>query len=120
MSLYKKRIGEFGEKLAKNYLISRGYKIISCNKREGYKEIDIIANISNKIVFIEVKTRTNGVFGSADNSLTDSKMACLGRAASIYLENNNLFHLEPRIDLIAIDLDKKRKIAKVKHYKDIL
>ncbi len=54
-----------GERLAKEYLLSQGYKILELNYRNKIGEIDIIALYKNILVFIEVKTRTSLSFGYA-------------------------------------------------------
>ena len=42
MNNYKKLIGEFGESLARDYLISKGYRILNMNYRNRFGEIDIV------------------------------------------------------------------------------
>jgi putative endonuclease len=40
---YRQKIGTWGEKLAEEYLISKGYQVMDRNYRTPYGEIDIIA-----------------------------------------------------------------------------
>ena len=54
-----KSLGNFGESLARQYLISLGYKILEENFRNKIGEIDIIAKDGKTICFVEVKTRQN-------------------------------------------------------------
>lgn len=49
--------GAWGERIAREYLITKGYTIIDYDTRKGFFEIDIIALKDNRIVFVEVKTR---------------------------------------------------------------
>jgi putative endonuclease len=49
--------GKFGEDLATEFLIKKGYKILERNYRHRRSEIDIIAEFNNEIIFVEVKTR---------------------------------------------------------------
>ena len=51
MKSKKKLVGDFGEKIAKDYLIRNQYNIIDKNIKIHYKEIDIIASKNNFIVF---------------------------------------------------------------------
>ena len=60
-----KTIGNQGEKLAQEYLLKKGYKILETNKRfSRYCEIDIIAQDKETLVFCEVKTRRTTICGS--------------------------------------------------------
>ena len=51
-----KKVGDQGEKIAQEYLIKNGYKILFRNYKTKLGEIDIITKKSGKITFIEVKT----------------------------------------------------------------
>lgn len=115
----RKIIGAFGEDLATDYLSQRGYKILDRNVKISYQEIDIVAKLGKKIIFIEVKTRTQSAYGTADESLTARQIKNLKKALSIYLFKHNYDQNNVRLDLFAIDLDKLNKTAKIKHYKDI-
>ena len=49
--------GDWGEKIAREHLITKGYTIVDTNFRVGRYEIDIIATKGSSICFVEVKTR---------------------------------------------------------------
>jgi putative endonuclease len=117
---YRQKIGDFGEKLAEQYLVRHGYKIISTKQKISYQEIDIIANIKDIIVFIEVKTRTSDTLGSAENAMSSAKLKSLKNGINKYLNNSQVYFKNVRLDLVAIDIDKHKKIASIKHYKDIM
>ena len=53
------QLGKWGEEIACEKLITEGYAICERNWRVGSYEIDIIAMKGNRIVFVEVKTRSN-------------------------------------------------------------
>jgi len=117
---YNKKIGNFGENIAREYLIRHNYKIIGANVKISYWEIDIIARKGEEIVFIEVKTRTSANFGQADEAITDRKINNYSQAALNYLNENKIDEKSLRFDLISLDLDRGNKIAKIKHYKGIM
>lgn len=120
MERYKQIVGDFGEKLAKNYLISKGYVIVGTKIKLSYQEIDIIASIGNTVVFFEVKTRTSDILGGATEAITSRKIRNLKKAMEAYLEKHCLYDVNNfRLDLIAIDVDKFNKVAKIKHYKGL-
>jgi putative endonuclease len=113
-------VGQFGEKLAGEFLIRNGYRIIAKNIKTSYKELDLVAFKNNTLVFVEVKTRTNLRYGSADEALFSRKLKNLKRAIGLYLRNfNKIKFRDIRLDLIAIDIDKFEKTAKIKHYKNV-
>jgi len=116
---YKQKVGRFGEVLACNYLIRRGYKIIEKNIKISYQELDIIARQQKKIIFVEVKTRASKILGPADEAISSQKIKSLKKAIEEYVYSKNITSKNIRLDLISIDIDRHKKIAKIKHYKDI-
>ncbi len=119
MMPYKKIIGNFGENIACIFLKKRGYKIIERNIKLSYQEIDIVAKHDKKIIFIEVKTRTSKYLGAAEDSLYSSQIKNLKKAITNYCYKNYKNLSLIRLDFIAIDIDKKNKTIKIKHYKNI-
>ena len=105
---HNKRLGQSGEDLAADFLISNGYKIIIKNFPSAYGEIDIIALRKETLVFIEVKTRrTNNNLKSSHetalNSVSLAKRTKLLQTASIFLSQNPVYeHLPSRFDVITI------------------
>lgn len=120
MAKSTKKIGGFGEELAQNFLTRRDYKIIHTNFTLGAKEIDIIAQQENLTVFVEVKSRTSPHLQEADTALTPKQIKTLKKAISLYCYRNKINKNQVRLDLIAIDINKTRKKAHLKHYRDIL
>ena len=106
--------------MAINFLVRHGYKIIEINAKTSYKEIDIVAHKDDEIIFVEVKTRTSSVFGFAEDSVSSQKFTTLRSAIDIYLRDfNKIKYNDIRLDLVAINMDMKKRIAEVKHYKNI-
>lgn len=97
----KVQIGKQGEYLALNFLKKKGYQILETNWRFRNKEIDIIALHNNKIVFIEVKSRKNTVFGRPEDAVNKKKQKHLIEAAEAYVIQKEL-DFEPRFDVITI------------------
>lgn len=120
MTNYRQKIGDFGEKLAEQYLQRHGYQIMGVKQKISYQEIDIIAKIKDIIVFIEVKTRTSDALGTANEAMSSAKLKNLKIGINKYLNNSQNYFQNIRLDLIAIDINKKNKTAKISHYKDIM
>ena len=93
-------IGAWGESIAREYLITHGYAIMENNQRIGHNEIDIIATKEDRIVFVEVKTRSTPFTDPAD-AIDAKKIKRLTRAADTSLQTFNIRH-EPQFDIITI------------------
>lgn len=117
---YKKKLGEYGENLAKRYLKGKGYSILSTNYRDSNQEIDIIAKIEEKYIFFEVKTCIKNNNSCADDNMTRNKIINLKKALRAYVNKHKLDSESVQIDFLAIDLDRSKKVANIKHYKDII
>ena len=97
----KKSIGDSGEQIALLFLENHGYKIINKNWRFKHKEVDIIAQKDSKIIFIEVKTRSNPYFEPPSQAVTIKKQRLLIEAANHYLIQNQI-DLESRFDVVSV------------------
>ncbi|MCM1021291.1 MAG: YraN family protein [Muribaculum sp.] len=95
------QIGALGEDIACKYLISKGYAIRDQNVRIGHLEIDIIAMLGNRIVFVEVKARAKSSPQHPLDAVTPRKIQRLCTAANAYMKAYNLSH-EAQFDIIAI------------------
>lgn len=112
-------IGGFGEALAKNYLVKHGYSLVDANLKISYQEIDIIAKYKDLLVFVEVKTRTSLTLGEADEAMTCKKTSNFKKAVELYIYSKKINPDNIRADLISIDINKIKKTAKIRHYKEI-
>ncbi len=96
-------IGTNGEQLAVIFLKNKGYTILETNWRTGKKEIDIIAESTDSIVFVEVKTRSSSAFGFPEEAVSTRKKNLLKAAAEEYYLQK-LPEKLPRFDIISITL----------------
>jgi putative endonuclease len=115
----KKTIGNFGERLACDFLIKRGYQIIDTNKKVGRREIDIVAVTGNLTIFIEVKTLSTAQLTPAEEALTRRQIEILKKAIQIYCWVNKINPFACRLDFICINMNRHAKTAKIKHYANI-
>ena len=96
--------GIYGENLATEALASRGYAITERRYRTRYGEIDIVAWDGPTIVFVEVRFKSAGEFGTAADSVTLRKQRKVIRMAVEYLTMRGLYDRCPvRFDVVAID-----------------
>ena len=107
--LYKKhKIGVYGEEKAVEYIKKIGYEIIQRNFRCKVGEIDIIAKTENKIVFIEVKSRTSKDYGLACEAVDYKKIGKITSVAKHYLLTNNIKNCEIRFDVIEVYFNEEK------------
>ncbi len=107
MSDRRKKTGQLGEQEACRRLIEEGYAIRDVNWRCRSGEIDIVAEVDNRIVFIEVRSRSIsslGRFGTAAESVDYRKMQKIRSVASVYLRQKGLQEKAVRFDVITIAL----------------
>ncbi len=98
--------GKIGEEIAVKFLIKKGFKILRRNYRYGKGEIDIIAMDGDKLIFVEVKTRTSDKFGVPEDSVTIKKRKQLRKIAEAFLQTNEIEFSECRFDVIGIIMKK--------------
>ena len=115
MTFKKKRLGARGEEIAARYLKKRGYRIVDRNYRNRIGEIDIIAEQGGSLVFIEVRTRSDIVFGSPFESVTVQKQQQLSKVALEYINRKGCHDRAARFDVVGVQLqedgDKERDVA---------
>lgn len=101
MEKYKKRLGNFGEKVAAEYLKKHGYTIRGRNFRCAFGEIDLVAEKEQTIVFAEVKTRSSDTFGTPAEAVSRKKQRHIWKSAELYLSENP-WEGDIRFDVIEI------------------
>ena len=109
----RRDVGILGEKLARDFLEERGYRIRETNYRCPEGEIDIIARHEDFLVFIEVRTRKSLEFGSPEESITPAKMGRLRTVAARYRQSHDNLLPSWRIDVVAVELDYEDKISRI-------
>ncbi len=114
----QKQVGILGEEIAKKFLISKGYLVIESNYHVQHGEIDLIAKVSGKLVFVEVKTRTGNSFGYPEESFNWRKKQRIHRAILSYLSQHPI-RASWQIDLVVVELNMLAKKAKVRHHQGV-
>lgn len=100
----KASLGTMGEELACGYLRQQGYTIRDRNWRSGRTEIDVIAENSEFIIFVEVKSRSAGYQVHPAEAVNVPKQRTIIFAASNYIERYNIAK-EARFDIITVIFD---------------
>ncbi|MCD2345987.1 YraN family protein [Clostridium guangxiense] len=116
--MYKKTIGNYGEEVAKEHLEESGYTILDRNFRCRTGEIDIIAEKHHIIIFAEVKSRYNSLYGNPCESVNYLKRLKIYKTAKFYIIKNNLMNFDFRFDVIEIILNYKNNKKCINHIKN--
>ena len=102
-----------GETAARLHLTKLGYRVLDTNFRTREGEVDIVAMDGDAFVFVEVKTRRGRTFGLPEEAITPSKATHLIAAARTYLEQVEAPDADWRIDVVAVELDRRGKPTRV-------
>lgn len=117
-------LGNYGEKAACKYLRRHGYKILRKNFTADSAEIDIIAQNSDTLVFVEVKTRNLTALSPDEprpaSAVNPEKQRKIIKAARVYLAFNPT-EKRKQFDIIEVLVDSKNgrySLAEIKHLKN--
>ncbi len=89
--------GNAAETFVANYLIDQGYTILERNFRKRFGEIDIIAKLDNRIIFVEVKARTHNYF-HLSRVITRTKQQKIIKTARYYCAQQTISETVCRFD----------------------
>lgn len=116
MKFFNKQIGRIGEVIAEQYLVKKGWELISRNFSTRFGEIDLIMRDKDILAFVEVKTKKGLKWGSPEEMFTRNKYERVKRMASIYLQGKEV---PCRIDMVAVILGPNNEPVFVKHYGNV-
>jgi putative endonuclease len=116
-------VGDFGERLATNFLVRKGYQIVARNERNLVGELDIIAVQKSfrkrVIVFVEVKTWTHTENGSGpSDAVDDHKQKQITGAALVFLRSKRLLEYSCRFDVVAVTLKGHDSQPEIRHFEN--
>ena len=135
-------IGKLGEDIACRFLEQKGFKIIDRNYRKKWGEIDIVAKQGQKLHFVEVKSVSREIASNQKIAVTrenlfkendlwqpedavhPKKITRMRRVIQSYLgdfRNQDISReTEWVFDIIALFIDPKTKIAKIRFRENVL
>jgi putative endonuclease len=116
MSNARQQLGIEGESIACAELERLGYSIVERRYRSKYGEIDIVANDSGTIVFVEVKTKTSGDYGDPVEEVTPQKQQQIISMGEQYFTYCCPRDVACRFDVVTVDLSNQP--PKITHYQD--
>ncbi len=94
--------GRRGEEMAAKELVRQGYRILHRNYRCRSGELDLVAMDGDSLVFVEVRRRSSGRYGSALETISYSKQRQIARVANYYLATKQPRFRNCRFDVVGI------------------
>ncbi len=111
MALSRKAKGNWGEDIALEYLVDKGYKLVLRNYRYSRSgEIDLIVKTPDEkiLVFVEVKAGETDRFGPLEYRITPAKQKTIYKIAEIFLQKYEIKDLDIRFDAVFIKGNKNK------------
>jgi len=106
------KIGEAGEQMACDFLLSRGHQILDRNWRSGHLELDIVSEGPDGLHFVEVKARTAPVTTAVTGQVNTIKQKRISAAAIQYLNKKHLDGKEVYFDIVTVLFDGKETVVR--------
>ncbi len=111
-------IGNYGEKVAADWLRAHGCKILARNYRGPHRgEVDIVARDHKLLLFIEVKTRRVGARIRGFDAINKEKQGLVERGANAWLKLLGTRDVPWRFDVIEVQVEDDQR-PRVNHIKD--
>ena len=106
--------GKWGEEMAVNFLVAKGYCLVERNWRLGHYEVDIVMQKGNRLVFVEVKTRTDADHDPVE-AVDKKKRQRIITAADAFIRYYKV-QLEYQFDIVSIT--GRAPDHKIEHFPD--
>ena len=116
----RRRLGDFGERVAASHLESKGYEILERNYTVREGEIDIIASKGEELVFVEVRSKQGRSFGLPEESISGRKADHVRAAAAAYVQEHPDAPANQRIDVVVLELDAKGRVLRVEQIENAI
>ncbi len=116
-----RKIGEYGEKIAVDYLLSQNYKIIDRNfhrSKGGKGEIDIVAEDGEVLCFVEVKYYQKNSLRSLAFAVDPAKQVKIIKTAQYYVFAKKIEKRYIRFDVVLMEYAGENQVEKIDLIKD--
>lgn len=112
-------LGIWGEQQAVDHLERKGYTIVERDWKSGSRDIDIVSidPDDNSVVFVEVKTRRNRIFGEPEEAIDHFKRQNLIQAINHYVKCKHI-HRDIRFDVVSI-VGTPESGSAIRHIQDV-
>ncbi len=115
----RRGLGRRGEEFAARQLEGKGFDIVARNWRCETGELDLVARDGECLVLVEVRTRRGRSLGTPEESITPAKQARLIDLSEAYVQETG-WPGDWRIDVVAIEMDRRGLVLRVDHYENAI
>ena len=106
MSDARQILGDKGERIAEDYLVQRGWRVVDRRFRSGHRDIDLVmerTGVDGKLIaFVEVKTRASPAYGGPLGAVHWRKQREMARAARDWMARRREAGDSFRFDVVGI------------------
>jgi putative endonuclease len=103
-------LGDYGERVAADWLRSKGCRILARNYKGPHKgEVDIVARDGELLLFVEVKTRQERTKIRPLDAVNKAKQILIERGANAWLKRLGTRDLPWRFDVIEVYVEEGAK-----------
>ena len=113
------RLGRRSEWAALLLLLAKGYRFRHRNWRGAGGELDLMMQRREEMVFVEVKARSDALYGGAVAAFDKKKQQVLVRVSAAYLSRYSLWERPCRFDLITVERVGGMLPWRIRHYRDV-
>lgn len=117
-NLFRKLLGDQGERAAIRYLRKQGFRILERQHRNSFGEIDIVAKQQSHVVFVEVKTRSSSDLGQPFEAVDQAKQQKITRAALAWLKKRRRLTMPSRFDVVSIVWPDQGGEPEIRHFRN--
>ncbi|NIP30456.1 MAG: YraN family protein [Candidatus Dadabacteria bacterium] len=93
-----------GEEIACRFLKKQKYKIKEKNFRSRFGEVDIIAEDSGTLCFVEVKSRSRSDYGLPEEFVDSRKQNKIVKTSLTYINDKKYESFNARFDVVSVNL----------------
>lgn len=112
-------LGKHGEDLACDFLQKKSFKILTRNFSCKLGEIDIIGIDQRTLVFVEVKTRWNDLYGKPEEAITPSKIRTIVKVSQYFKLLNPQTPDLMRLDAVVIEMNSEGDCKRIEQIKNL-
>ena len=106
MSAAKQELGRRGERIAEEWLVRKGWRVVERRFRSGHRDIDLVVERvgaeGRLIAFVEVKTRVSSGYGGPLGAVHWRKRREMARAARDWMSRPDSPRGNFRFDVVGI------------------